>query len=160
MWTSFNKRNAMKYYIFLLAGIITLVACQKQNNYSNNELLCELMYSMIENDQKYRVIEPMTDSLWNLQSEIDDYNCKTLIEIVKQRGWPHKDRFTCEKHTGGSQIFRHADSKYFEQIEALIKKEYKSGRMVAGDYNLIKNHLEGRPTISMDELLKEPIIEE
>jgi|GEM_PF-2979852 len=150
----------MKYYIFLLFGIIVLVACEKKNNYSNNELLCELMYSMIENDQKYRVIEPMTDSLWKLQSEIDDYNCETLIEIVKQRGWPHKDRFNCEKHTGGSQIFRHADSRYFEQIEVLIMKEYKAGRMVAGDYNFIKNHLGGRPAISMDELLKEPIIEE
>jgi hypothetical protein len=139
--------------------IFSLISCEWKKDYSDNEELCSLMYSMIENDQKYRSFEPMTDSLWKLQLEIDDYNCKTLIEIVNQRGWPHRDRFNCEKHTGGSQIFRHANSKYFEQIEKLIMKEYKAGRMVAGDYNFIKNHLEGRPHTTSEDLLKEPIFD-
>ena len=140
--------------------LLTQISCQNQEiNYENDKQLCELMYSMIENDQKYRVHDSMTDSLWVLQTEIDNYNCRQLIKIVEKRGWPDKERYNCDKPPGGVVIFRHAPEEFFPKIEKLIKSEYLAGRMGAGDYNFIKNHLEGRPMTNMEDLLKEPIIE-
>lgn len=120
-------------------------------NLSDDEI-CKMIISMVANDQKIRL-----EGNFGSNNEVDVFNTKTLIEIVKLKGWPSKDRYNCDEHPGGAIIFRHAPQRYFKEIESLIKKEYLAGRMQAGDYNLIKNHLDGRPVITSEQLLKEPV---
>lgn len=150
----------IKLHYITIAILILFTAClNNEIDYSDNRILCEQMYSMTENDQKFRAIGEMTDSLWKLQIKIDDYNCEQLIKIVKKRGWPSKESYTCDKHTGGVIILRHAQEKYFPQIQNLINTEFSAGRIGSGDYNFIKNHIMGRPPITIEELLEDPLVQ-
>jgi hypothetical protein len=85
------------------------------------------------------------DSLWEIQSEIDNKNTKLLIEITKKRGWVSKEGLGCSEYIAPVIIFRHAPQEYWEEIKPLINKEYAEKRMGNGDYEFIDNHLRGRP---------------
>lgn len=85
------------------------------------------------------------DSIWQLQSEIDNYNTQRLIEIVKNKGWITKQSLGCQEEIKTWIIFRHAPKTYFAQIREIIDKEYKGNRISQYEYEVINNHLKGRP---------------
>ncbi|WP_158254419.1 hypothetical protein [Tenacibaculum sp. SG-28] len=39
---------------------------------------------------------------------------------------------------------RHAPEQYWEELEPLITKEYKAGRMNEGQFKMVLNHIHGR----------------
>lgn len=84
------------------------------------------------------------DSIWALQIEIDNRNTERLIILTKEYGWLSDERINCSDLNIWI-IFRHAQKKYFDEVSALIEKEFKSGRLSKWHYNLIQNHLNGRP---------------
>jgi hypothetical protein len=129
--------------------MITLGSCSAWGriDYQNNAQFCQILHQMVEDDQKYRSYASMTDSLWKLQDRIDHRNCRRLIRIVERRGWPTRSHLNCPEGQTPVPvlIFRHAPDKFFPKIKALIETEHQAGRMGAGDYFFINNHLEGRP---------------
>ena len=84
------------------------------------------------------------DSLWQLQSEIDHYNTRRLIEIIKNKGWITKQNLGCQEEIKPWIIFRHAPKKYFAQIREIIDKENSISNY---EYKVIDNHLKGRPSM-------------
>jgi len=101
-------------------------------------------------DKKPKVPQHIKDSLMNLQVVIDNQNTETLINLVKTNGWPIKEGFKCEKTIGPVIIFRHSQEKYWNDIRTLIDKELKQKRISQGEYNLIDNHLKGRPSFKVN----------
>lgn len=99
-------------------------------------------------DKKPKFPKKIKDSLMRLQIELDNINTEKLIEIVKINGWPIKDGFRCDKEIGTNIIFRHSQEQYWIEIQALIDIELKEKRMSKGVYNLIDNHLKGRPSFN------------
>ncbi|QNK78236.1 hypothetical protein H7F37_03900 [Winogradskyella sp. PAMC22761] len=97
-------------------------------------------------DKKPKFPQSIKDSLMSLQIEVDNLNTEKLIEIIKINGWPIKNGFRCDEVIGPSIIFRHSQEKYWNEIQTLIDLEFKEKRMSKGEYNLIDNHLKGRPS--------------
>lgn len=152
----------MKKYILLLS-IIALITCKTEKNYEDDKELCKILGEMTVNDQKFRGSERYSkpvnkikkDSIWKLQTQIDEINTKLLIDITKKRGWVSREELGCEEYIAPWVIFRHSPKKYWKEIRPLIEKEYAEKRMVVGDYMMIDNHLKGRPMIDFNEVLKE-----
>lgn len=85
------------------------------------------------------------DSIWQLQNQIDSYNTKRLIEIIKRNGWVTMQNLECKEYFATWAFFRHASKKYFDQIRELIDKELEIGNLGKSEYLMIDNHLKGRP---------------
>lgn len=85
------------------------------------------------------------DSLWEIQSQIDNKNTKLLIDITKKRGWVSKDGLGCTEYISPMIIFRHAPEKFWKELKPLIDKEYNEKRMEKSTHGFIDNHLRGRP---------------
>ena len=93
------------------------------------------------------------DSLWQVQSKLDDINTELLIKIIKERGYPNKDNCNCELINTYVDdgligvVFRHSQPKYFNEIRELITVEHNEGRMSVKTYDFIIDHLNGRPSV-------------
>jgi hypothetical protein len=85
------------------------------------------------------------DSLMQLQETIDNENTKLLIDITKKRGWISNKDLGCQEYVSAFLIFRHSQKKYWKDIREIIELEKTEGRIGDGDYQLIDNHLKGRP---------------
>ena len=90
------------------------------------------------------------DSLWNIQTKLDNKNTKLLIEIVKKRGWVDKVSLNCEEYAAPWVIFRHSQEKYWNEIRPLIEKAYKEKKLGGMEYTMIDNQLKGRPSFNFD----------
>ena len=76
---------------------------------------------------------------------LDDKNTEQLINIIKERGYPNKNNCKCSKKTLNRLIvFRHSQTKYFDEIRILIEKEYKAKRLPEQKYKLFLDHINGR----------------
>ena len=69
---------------------------------------------------------------------------ESLIKIVKKYGFPDIEKLNCEGYAAPFLIFGHSPEKYWKQIGNIIEKERQAGRMVSGDYEYIKWHINGR----------------
>lgn len=85
------------------------------------------------------------DSIRILQSEIDHYNTKRLIEIIEKHGWVDKQSLNCNQYFSTWVFFRHAPKEYFPIIRKIIEKAKISNKLGDSEYMLIDNHLKGRP---------------
>jgi hypothetical protein len=123
----------------------------------NKIQMCEILTEMIHNDQLYRSKLPNSfsgdeseyseqeiKSMGLLQREIDNHNTEKLIELTKEYGWISDERIDCPE-LNIWLIFRHAQSKYFDEISELIEKEHQENRLNDFYYSLIHDHLNGRP---------------
>jgi hypothetical protein len=112
---------------------------------------------MIQNDQNIRDKIPdefevdkgkfskkQIDSLKLIRLKIDMYNTEKLITLTKEYGWISGERINCHELLTWL-LFRHSDPKYFNEIFELIKKENNAKRLSDWHYELINNHLKGRP---------------
>ena len=95
-------------------------------------------------NNKPSLSEREKDSLMILQKEIDFKTTESLIKIVKTHGFPDTEKLKCENYAAPFLIFGHAPKKYWKEIEVLIDREKKAGRITQGDYNYIKWHIGGR----------------
>ena len=76
---------------------------------------------------------------------LDNKNTEQLIKIIKERGYPNKNNCKCSKKTLNVLIvFRHSQTKYFDEIRILIEKEYKAKRLPEQKYKLFLDHINGR----------------
>ncbi len=156
----------MQKIIFILLVLLLNFNCEYKLDYSDDKMLCDLLIVMNEKDQRYRISDYLLmplpshisqtqqDSVWVLQKKLDDENTKELIAITKQRGWPDKTKLGCIGDMAPVVIFRHAPEKYFDDIAPIIEVEYTEKRMGVGDYLFIKNHIEGRPPMDVNELMR------
>ncbi|WP_298514978.1 hypothetical protein [uncultured Kordia sp.] len=95
-------------------------------------------------DKKPSLSKREQDSLMNLQKEIDFKTTKSLLQIVEKYGFPDIEKLQCDSYSAPFLIFGHAPKKYWKEIEVLIEREKKAGRITQGDYNYIKWHIGGR----------------
>lgn len=91
-----------------------------------------------------RITKSEEDSLMRLQQKLDIENTKTLIAIVKERGFPNMQELNCNGYAAPFLVFGHAPEKFWPEIDKLIEKEKKKGRIGEGDYKYIKWHINGR----------------
>ena len=85
------------------------------------------------------------DSIMNLQIFEDNKNTELLIRIINKRGYPNKENCNCsEKTLNHLIVFRHSQTKYFDEIRILIEKEYKAKRLPEKKYKLFLDHINGR----------------
>lgn len=96
----------------------------------------------IANKRKVFNTEAVEDSLMQLQIPLDNKNTELLIEIIKKHGFPNLP--DCDGPKFPSMVLRHAQSKYWEEIEPLIKKEYQEGRMSSEQFLMVLNHINKR----------------
>ncbi len=90
---------------------------------------------------------PHHDSLRRMLLEVDRNNTQSLIAIIKKRGWINKGDLSClNESVWPALIFRHAPKEFWGEIRPLIEKEYREKRMAKRDYDLIDQHLKGRPS--------------
>ncbi|CAL2083113.1 hypothetical protein [Tenacibaculum dicentrarchi] len=87
------------------------------------------------------------DSLMRLQIEIDNHNTELLIDIVKEKGWITENTLECKENVSTWIIFRHSQTKYWTEIREIIEKEKAKKRINDFEYEMIDNHIKGRPTI-------------
>lgn len=78
--------------------------------------------------QKYIKYKKEIDSLWVVINKIDNKNTPKLIEITKRHGFPSNQRLGVYK-AKAYFLFVHAPQEYFDEINSLIDKEYKEGRI-------------------------------
>lgn len=90
------------------------------------------------------------DSLWNIQTKLDNKNTELLIQIVKKRGWVDKVSLNCEEYAAPWIIFRHSPEKYWNEIRPLIEKAYEEKKLGGMEYTMIDNQLKGRPKLNFD----------
>ncbi|WGK64845.1 hypothetical protein [Croceiramulus getboli] len=83
-------------------------------------------------------------SLKAAQPELDNTNTEALLRLTTEYGWSSDDRLDCDQ-LDIWLIFRHSQPQYFEAIGKQIEKEYRENRLDKFYYELIKDHLEGRP---------------
>jgi len=81
-------------------------------------------------------------TLIELQTELDNRNTELLIDIIKNRGYPNKKNSMCKKYAG--MVFRHSQSKYFDEIKILIKGELEKGNLNEASYNFFLDQINGR----------------
>lgn len=185
----------MKYYSFFLMIFFIASSC-KSNKYEDNEVLCEVLVNIYDDDQKYRgkeseLVDPffkildsimisegitkkeyikfekskqliygkiargvadkrnevskkVKDSLWALQSSLDEKNTKILIEIIEERGFPDIKKLECKGYASPFLIFVHSPEEYWSEIKNILDQEIKSDRITKGDYDYIMWHINGR----------------
>jgi len=136
--------------------MITLIGCQEKRQYSDAEV-CELLSEIGQNDQKFRfklkdttISKKIKDSLWEIQSDLDNQNTKLMIEIIDQKGWPNADSLDCNEPPPTIIVFRHAPKKFFDTIQTIIDTELERGTIDGLNHMFIDNHLKGRPAFQFD----------
>ncbi|WP_378180863.1 hypothetical protein [Aquimarina sp. SS2-1] len=157
----------MKSFITLSICLLAIVSCT-QNIRTDQEIeqaflsldkakLCKELETMTENDMLYR--RPLDslykigqappkkqwDSLWNLQTQLDDQNTRRLIEITEKYGFPGPKRVG--KPLPIWIIFQHSDEKYCDQLIPLLERELEAKRITVGEYQMIQWNLDGRDSI-------------
>ncbi len=90
------------------------------------------------------------DSLWSIQTKLDNHNTELLINIVKKRGWVDKMSLNCTEYAATWVIFRHSQEKYWKEIRPLIEKAYREKKLGGMEYTMIDNQLKGRPSLKFD----------
>lgn len=98
------------------------------------------------NRRKSKMIE--NDSIRDAQKKIDEKNTERLISIIKERGWLSSENGRCPENVKTALIFRHAPQKFWKEIRDLIEKEKSEKRLTPYEYQIIDNHLKGRPPVN------------
>lgn len=96
-------------------------------------------------DKTPQISEKKQDSLMKLQIKLDNKNTELLIDIIKEKGWVYKNNLDCEEYFSAWLVFRHSQSQYWNEIRKIIDKEKDLGRIGVKDYNMVNNHIKGRP---------------
>ena len=141
----------MKHHQLICLLALLTFGCKTTPDYMDDQKLCVILLEMNNQDQKYRSLmseendRKVSDSLFQIQKEMDVHNTQLLIEIVESRGWPNQDSLKCEDFGSPLVIFRHAPESYFNKIQILIDRELEEGRMGSLDHAFIEDHLNGRP---------------
>jgi len=134
--------------------------------------LCVLLDKMREDDKKYREvlsvnhaefrnikIKKLTKKNRLNKAEIKELEEKflefiyvdltdielltlSLIDIIKNIGYPNEKNSVCKKNAG--LVFRHSQSKYFDEIKILINDELEKGNLNKASHNLFMDHINGR----------------
>jgi len=85
------------------------------------------------------------DSIMDLQIIEDNKNTELLIDIINKRGYPNVNNCNCPpKELNFLIVFRHSQTKYFDEIRTLIEHEYKAKRLPEKKYKLFLDHINGR----------------
>ena len=190
----------MKLFCILFVLISVANQDNDSNCTSNEKDLCQVLFEMIEDDQKYRgtsekitdyypaVLDSLlvsngfsnndlsalpenqqgtikqealtlaakklkprlaqNDSLFAIQQKLDEKNTKKLLDLTKKHGWLTSKSLRCNKQFKTSLIFRHAPKKYWKEVRLLIEKEKEAKRISEYEYDIIDNHLKGRPPLT------------
>ncbi|MGC1472283.1 MAG: hypothetical protein WA775_06800 [Psychroserpens sp.] len=149
--------KAIQKLVMLNVFLFFSVCCMAQKSIPNAKELCSKLTKMIENDQLHRSKMPsgfsdhkssfsktQIDSMNQLQRKIDNFNTEKLIDLTQTYGWISDDRMDC-KELNVWLIFRHSQPQYFKDISVLIEKEHKANRLNTFQYQLIRDHILGRP---------------
>lgn len=88
------------------------------------------------------------DSLANIQVALDHENTKNLIELVQKHGWLTDKNLGCKQKFKTVLILRHSPKTYWKQVREVIEKERAANRISEYEYEVIDNHLKGRPPMT------------
>lgn len=91
---------------------------------------------------KIKFSKSQSDSIWELQKELDKENTEKLINITGKCGFPYPDRINAPIPLW--LIFQHADLKHAEKIKLLLKTELELNNIGFMEYKMIMWHLNGR----------------
>lgn len=91
------------------------------------------------------------DSLMQLQIKLDNKNTELLIDIISKKGWVYKNKIGCNEYFSAWLVFRHSQSQYWDEIRILIDDAKEKGTIGRKDYNMIDNHIKGRPIMDSRE---------
>ena len=143
--------------LFLIISLLVTSVITSQEAIIDKSDLCSLVAKMSFTDQLYRKGDVLKnwntdkyskkeiDSVWKLQTEIDNMNTEKLIELTQKYGWLSNKKLPCESKHYLFLIFRHSQEQYFDRIAGLIDVELDAGRLDFGHYNNMIHHLHGRP---------------
>jgi len=102
-------------------------------------------------DKLPQISKKQEDSLMKLQIELDNKNTELLIDIIKRKGWVYKNNIGCEEYFSAWLVFRHSQSQYWDEIRILIDNAKEKGTIGKKDYNMVDNHIKGRPMMNIRE---------
>jgi len=130
-----------------------LDSLQEVNNISNADYGKLTTEEQLEWGRKARAIsekipqmsEQKQDSLMQLQIKLDNINTELLIDVTKEIGWVSKQSLGCKEYVSTWIVFRHSQSQYWKEIREIIEKEKAGGELLPNEYNIIDNHIKGRP---------------
>ncbi|MNK22238.1 hypothetical protein D3C87_405120 [compost metagenome] len=92
---------------------------------------------------------------WNdFVMAVNNANAKSLLEITEKYGYPSNPRIaklSGLESTSTCIVFTIRKNKYAQDIEKMIKKEYKKGVISESEYNIFKA-LNGREALSTKEV--------
>lgn len=149
--------------IFYFTITLLFSSCAPQQKYQDDDALCQLLAEMTAQDQVHREDDFITysslsqvqkDSILNIQIASDNANTETLIEIIKERGFPNLKKLNCEKGVAPHLIFVHAQEKYWDEIRELIAKEKDLGNLEVPLFDHITWHLNGRQEFFISDTTK------
>ncbi|QHI38679.1 hypothetical protein IMCC3317_40730 [Kordia antarctica] len=145
----------MKKIIYILFFLSLNVHCQEAKKQKildpvlveEIHLICErdqLLRGYILTDKEYLLTKEEKKVLWKLQNDIDDYNTRRFIQIVKEHGYVDSSNSNIESFATYA-IFMHSSEKYWEEIRLLIDEEKKKGNLDKSSHGIITWHITGRP---------------
>ncbi|MBC8754679.1 hypothetical protein H2O64_08330 [Kordia sp. YSTF-M3] len=111
------------------------------------QLICnrdQLLRGSLLTENKDLLTKEERKILWKVQNDIDDYNTKRFIQIVKEHGFVDSSNSNI-KSAATYAIFMHSAEKYWEEIRVLIDEEKKKGNMSESAHGIITWHIKGRP---------------
>ena len=91
----------------------------------------------------YPIYQKSIDSLWSILKVNDSLNTKLLIDLTNDYGFPNNKRLGVSR-SKAYMIFSHAPSPFLAEVEALVNKEHKAGRLIEFKKEYILWHIRGR----------------
>lgn len=91
----------------------------------------------------FPIYQKSVDSIWSVLKVNDSLNTKLLIGLTNAYGFPNNKRLGVPK-SKAYIVFTHAPKPYFTEVEALVNREHKAGRMIEFKKEYILWHIRGR----------------
>lgn len=113
--------NDQKYRSILSIGTLRIETVDSIKNLS-----CEAKLNFYATN-KLTLDKRVSDSLWNLQSQIDFENISKLEEIIKKFGWPSNSRL--DDKISAEVLLFHTPTNKVAAMESLLITEVKEQRM-------------------------------
>ena len=104
----------------------------------------QLLRGMVLTDKQHLLTTEEKKILWKIQSDIDEYNTKRFIQIIREHGFVDSSNSNV-KDAATYIILMHAPRKYYNDLQKLLQEERKKGNIDKSSYGLITWHIKGRP---------------
>lgn len=149
-------------YIILFFSLFGFSQELKVNKILDSKLLVEiqlickrdqLLRGSLLTEKKDLLTKEERKILWKIQNDIDDYNTRRFIQIVKEHGFVDSSNSNI-KSVATYAIFMHSAEKYWEEIRLLIDDEKRKGNMSKSAHGIITWHIKGRPEPTINYLPK------